>query len=221
MKKHFLLIAAVAASTFTFAQSKVSFGLKGGVSHATIKGDAMNSLQNLLSFTNGAVTAQGRTGFFGGGFAAIPVSQQFSIEPGLYYTQKGYELRGSLSVKGAEFLSANAKAQLATTYIDVPVLAKANFNGLQLFAGPQFSYLAGAKLRTSAGALGFTIVNSTLDAKNQFNELDVALTGGAGYRFANGFTVSAQYDHGLSKVDKNANLDSYNRGFKVGVGFSF
>ena len=181
----------------------------------------MNSLQSLVDFSNGAIKTSNRTGFFAGGFVNIPVSEQFSVEPAVYYSQKGYELGGSLSLKGADFLSANAKAQLNTTYIDIPVLAKVNVSGLQLFAGPQVSYLADAKLRTTAGALGFNIVDNTMDAKNQFNQWDVALTGGVGYQFGNGFSVSAAYDHGLSKVDKGQNFDSYNRVFKVGVGLTF
>jgi len=33
--------------------------------------------------------------------------------------------------------------------------------------------------------------------------------------------VNAGYDHGLSRLDKNSNFKSYNRTFKVGVGFRF
>lgn len=221
MKKQVLLFASFALSTFGFAQSKPSFGIRAGVVQSTLKGDAMNSLNRLIDFSNGAIKTNNRTGFFAGGYATVPVSENVSIEPGVYYTQKGYELGGSFSLKGAEFLSANAKAQLNTTYIDVPLLAKVNLSGLQVFAGPQASYLADAKLRTTAGALGFNIVDNTLDAKDQFNQWDFALTGGLGYAFNNGFSISAQYDHGLSKVDKGQNFDSYNRAFKVGVGLRF
>jgi hypothetical protein len=221
MKKYFLLFASVALSTLAIAQTKPSFGVRGGVSYSRLEGDAVTSLQSLLDFSNGAITTSNRTGFFGGGFVNIPVSEQFSIEPAVLYSQKGYELRGDLSIKGAEFLSAGAKAQLNTTYIDIPVVAKLNVSGLQIFAGPQVSYLADAKLRTTAGALGFNIIDNTMDAKSQFNQWDVALTGGLGYRFGNGFNITAAYDHGLSKVDKGQNFESYNRAFKVGVGFNF
>ncbi|HUC80891.1 MAG TPA: porin family protein [Flavisolibacter sp.] len=221
MKKYFLLFASVGLSTLLFAQTAPSFGIKGGLSQSTLKGDAMNSIQGLVDFADGAIKTSSRTGFFAGGYANIPVSEQFSFEPGVYYSQKGYELGGSFSVKGADFLSANARARLNTTYIDIPVLAKVNVSGLQIFAGPQVSYLADAKLRTTAGALGFNLLDNTVDAKNQFNEWDVALTGGVGYQFSNGFNISASYDHGLSKVDKGQNFDSYNRAFKVGVGISF
>lgn len=221
MKKQILLFFVLSFSTLVFAQSKPSFGIKAGVTQAGLSGDAVNSLQSLVDFAGGAITTESRTGFFAGASATVPVSDMFSIESGLYYTQRGYGLRGSFSVKGAEFLSANARAQLNTTYIDMPLLAKVNLSGLQLFAGPQVSYLTDAKLRTTAGALGFNVLDKTMDAKSQFNQWDVALAGGIGYRFANGFNISAAYDHGLSKVDNGQNLDSYNRTFKVGVGLNF
>lgn len=222
MKKQFLLLPLIVLSASAFAQTtRPSFGIKAGVTSAGLRGDAVNSLQALLNFSSGAITATNRTGFFAGGYATVPVSGNFSVEPGVYYSQKGYALQGSFNVKGAEFLSAGAKAQLNTTYIDLPVLAKVSVNGLQVFAGPQASYLAGAKLHTTAGALGFNFVNSTTDAKNQFNQWDFALTGGVGYEFANGFNVNAAYDYGLSKVDNGQNMNAYNRVVKVGFGFRF
>ncbi len=221
MKRQFLLIAALAVSSALFAQSKTSFGIKAGVSASTIKGDAANSLNELIDYANGAITTNGRTGFFAGVNANIPVGSNFSFEPGLSYGQKGYELKGELNIKGAEFLSANAKAALTTHYVDMPLLAKANFNGFQVFAGPQVSYLAKADLRTTAGVLGFNVLNRTMDATEEFNRWDAAVKAGVGYQFKNGFNINASYDHGLSKVDANKNFDAYNRSFKVGVGFNF
>lgn len=221
MKKQILLFASVVTGAFSFAQSKPSFGIRAGVTSSTMKGDALSSLQNLLDYTNGAITTSAHTGFFAGANASIPVSDLVSVEPGLYYSQKGYEMNGELNVKGLDFIGANAKAKLTSHYIDLPVLLKLNLNGLQIFAGPQVSYLARADLKTTAGVLGFNLLNKTMDATNQFYRWDAALTGGIGYRFANGFNVSASYDYGLSKVDANQNFDSYNRGFKVGAGFNF
>jgi len=144
-----------------------------------------------------------------------------SIEPGIYYSQKGYELKGGISVKGAEFLNANAKAQLQSNYLDMPVLLKANINGFQIFAGPQFSYLLNADLKTTAGVLGYDILNNTLDATAQFNRWDMGVTGGIGYKFSNGMHITAAYDHGLSKVDANKNISSYNNTIKIGIGINF
>lgn len=221
MKKQFLLFATIVISAVGFAQSKPSFGVRAGATSSSLKGDAVNSLQNLLDYTNGGISTTNHTGFFGGVNASIPVSELVSFEPGIYYAQKGYEMKGELNVKGIEFLGANAKAKLSSHYVDLPLLLKLNFNGLQLFAGPQVSYLAKADLRTTAGALGFNVLDKTMDATDQFNRWDAGVTGGIGYKFPNGFNISASYDHGLSKVDANQNFDSYNRSFKVGVGFNF
>ena len=221
MKKLYFLLSTALISLSSISQPTPSAGIRAGAISATLKGDAVNSLNALIDYTNGKVTTSNRTGFFAGGYGSLPLSDKLSIEPGAYYAQKGYNLNGALSIKGADFLSANAQAQLTTHYIDVPVLLKANLNGFQIFGGPQVSYLAKANLKTTAGVLGFNVFNRTMDASEQLNRWDVALTGGVGYAFSNGFNVAAGYDHGLTKSDKNKNFDSYNRAFKVGVGFTF
>ena len=221
MRRKILLICSLAFSTIIFAQSTPAFGIRAGLSSARMSGEAANNLNDLLDFTNGGITTSNHTGFFGGGYVNIPLTSQFSVEPALYYTQKGYELRGELNVKGLDFLGANANAKLTSNYIDLPVLLKGNFNGVQVFDGPQISYLAKSDLRTTAGILGFNLLNKTMDATEQFNRWDAAVTGGVGYQFSNGLNISAAYDHGLSRADKNKNMEAYNRAFKVGLGISF
>jgi hypothetical protein len=221
MKKQILLMASIAITTLAMAQSKPSFGIRGGVTSSTMKGDAINSLNSLLDYTDGKVTTNPRTGFYGGAYVNIPLGSSISVEPGVYYAQKGYELKGELNIKNMEFLGVNAKAQLQSHYIDMPLLLKADIGGLQVFAGPQVSYLAKADLRTTAGVLGFNVLNRTMEATEQLNRWDAGITGGLGYQFANGVNIRASYDHGLSKADANQNFDSYNRSFKVGLGFSF
>jgi hypothetical protein len=144
MKKQFLLIAFVAISSAGLAQTTISAGIRAGISSSSMRGDAVENLHNLLDFTKGAITTSGHTGFFAGVNASIPVSDAVSIEPGLYYTQKGYEMKGELNLKGVEFLGVNAKAKLNSYYVDLPLLLKVNLNGFQVFAGPQISYLAKA-----------------------------------------------------------------------------
>ncbi|MEO6818605.1 MAG: porin family protein, partial [Ginsengibacter sp.] len=153
--------------------------------------------------------------------ANIPIDANISIEPGLYYTQKGYDLKGDFGIKGIEFLGANAKASLITQYIDLPVLLKGNFGGLLIFAGPQVSYLAQANLKTTAGVLGINILNKTIDASGQFNRWDAGVTGGIGYQFTNGMNIMASYDYGLMKVDANQTVNAYNRAIKIGIGVNF
>lgn len=221
MKKQFLLILFIVISTLSFSQSKISVGGRVGLSSAGMRGDAVNNLNNLLDFADGMVTTRNITGFFAGTYASIPVDDVISIEPGLYYSQKGYELKGKLNLKGMDFLGANVKAQLQSQYIDMPILLKANIGGLQLFAGPQFSYLAHADLKTTAGVLGLNLLNSKLDATGQLNRWDAGVTGGIGYQFANGINIMASYDYGLSKTDANKNINAYNNAVKIGLGINF
>ena len=231
MKKQLLLAVSFIISTVTIAQLKKatlktaakqpSFGVRAGLISSNLTGDAVNSLQGILNYSNGMVSSASRTGFFAGTYATIPIDNLLSVEPGIYYSQRGYELNGQLNLKGAEFAGVNAKAKLNADYLDVPLLLKATIDGLQLFAGPQISYLMKADLQTTAGLLGFNLLNTNMDATSQFNRLDVGVTAGIGYRVANGFNIMAAYDHGLSKMDANRNLDSYNRSFKFGVGLNF
>ena len=204
---------------FAMAQSNISFGIRGGAVNAGMRGDAVQSFQNVLTFAGDAITTHNRSGFYGGGFVAIPLSENFSIEPGLSYTQKGYQLKGKLAIKGTELIGG--KSQLNLSYVDVPLLAKANINGFQIFAGPQLSYLTAASLHTTAGAFGFNFFSDNRDVKDQFNNWDMTLTGGVGYQFRNGFNISAAYDYGISKINSGQNMEAYNQAVKVGMGFRF
>ena len=221
MKKQILLSAFTLIAFISFAQKSPSFGIRGGLSSAGMRGDAVNNLQSLLDFADGMITTTDRNGFFAGAYTSIPIGKVMSIEPALYYSQKGYNMTGEFNIKGAEFIGANAKARLNTSYIDLPVILKANMNGFQVFAGPQVSYLAGADLKTTAGVFGFNLFKRTMDAKEQFNDWDASVTGGVGYQFTNGLNVMASYDYGLSKVDKDKKMEGYNRSFKIGLGMSF
>ncbi|MDQ3276845.1 MAG: PorT family protein [Bacteroidota bacterium] len=219
MKKILFSSAFAFLSVAAMAQSTVSVGVRAGVTNSSVKGDAAESIQNLINYTGGAVSTQNKNGFYAGGFVSIPLSEQFSIEPGITYAQKGYTMRGQFGIEGTELVSA--KSELTLGYIELPVLAKANISGLQLFAGPQVSYLASADLDTKAGALGFNFIKDKRDVKSRFNDLDVSLTGGVGYQFTNGLRLEASYDHGLSRINSGQSLEAYNRAFKVGVGFKF
>jgi hypothetical protein len=221
MKTKILLIISLFFSGFAFSQNITTVGIRAGLISSGIRGDASDNLSQLIEKTNGIIQTADRTGFFAGVNADIPLAKNFSVEPGLYYAQKGYDLKGDFNIKGLDFLGANAKASLQTQYIDMPVLLKGNFGGLQIFAGPQISYLAGANLKTTAGLLGVDLLNKTVDATNQFNRWDAGLTGGIGYQFTNGLNIMASYDYGLMKMDANENVKAYNRGIKLGIGVNF
>lgn len=221
MKKKILLSLSFIVTVASFAQQKISYGLSAGAGIYNMRGETVNELKQVLDFTNGIITTNAITGFNGGGYVNIPVGGNLSLEPGLYYSAKGYQLKGSYTVKDISILSADAVSTLRTGYIDMPVLLKANFNGLQVFAGPQVSYLTGASLNTRATVAFFNLLNSNMDVTNRFNRWDAAVTGGVGYQFSNGLRLTAAYERGLMKADAAKNTELYNQGFTIRAGFSF
>ena len=225
MKKIFLLIAVVLgfiATKVNAQQQPLRFGIRGGANLAEWQGETVNSVQDLIEFTNGSVSRQMREGFHIGGYLAIPVAPGFEIEPGIQYSQKGMRLIGKIPMEEADFLNATVTLTNKADFIDVPVLAKVYIGeGFHIFGGPQVSYLVSNKIQAEAGAFGFNALNQEWDMKSGFREFDVAVTGGVGYRFVNGFNISAGYDYGLSSVDANNNFDTFNRVIKASVGFTF
>ncbi|ARS34471.1 porin family protein [Pontibacter actiniarum] len=201
---------------------QVRFGIKAGVNLADWDGETMKSVQDLVDMTNGSVSQEMRTGFHVGGYVNIPVAPGFEIEPGLLYSQKGTVLKGKVPIEAVDFLNTNVTITNKAEYIDLPVLAKVYVGeGFHIFAGPQVSYLVSNKVSAEAGALGFKALNQEWDMKNGFRDIDFAVTGGLGYKFANGFNVSAGYDYGVSPIDDNGSFDTYNRVVKASVGFTF
>lgn len=221
MKNKILLLLSIAISALSFAQTIPTFGVKAGVVSAGIRGEALENLSKLLDLSNGMVTRTNNTGFFVGINSSIPLSENISFEPGIYYTQKGSQVNGNLNGKTIGVLGASVKSVFLANYIDLPLQVKADFGGLQLFAGPQISYLTNAQLKTSAGILGINLLSNTIDATSVLNRWDAAITGGIGYQFRGGLNLSASYDYGLLKADQNRNTAAYNQAFKVGIGINF
>ena len=203
-------------------KAQITYGVQAGATIANWKGDALQSLNNVVDLSNGFITTKSKTGFTVGGYVNIPVSDKISFEPGLQYAQKGYTMQGNLKIDALKFLGVNASAKVEAHYIDVPLVLKAEVaKGLSIYAGPQLSYLVKNNLHLNAGVLGISLYNNKIDITDNFNRLDMGIAGGIGYKFDNGFNIKAGYDYGLSKLDKNDNFKAYNRVAKISVGFSF
>ena len=222
MRKIYLLATIVLLIGASKVNAQLRYGINAGLNHSTWKGDAVGSIENLVDLADGYITPQARNGFYAGGFVEMPLGGKISIQPGVYYSQKGYALKGSIAGDKFDFLGVSARAELQSHYIDVPLVIKAEIaKGLQVYAGPQLSYLVKNNLRMDAGLLGFSLLKTNMDVTENFNKADIGLVGGASYTFDNGFSINAGYDHGLSRLDKNGNFESYNRTVKIGVGYRF
>ena len=220
IRKIFFTIISILMINSLHAQ--VTYGIRSGVNYATWKGDDIQIIEDLVDKTKGYVETKGRTGLHIGGYVHIPITNGLAFEPGLSYSKKGYSLKGDFQIPVLKYFNINARAQVQSHYIDIPLVMKANvYKGLQVYAGPQVSYLVRSTLNAKLGVFGITLFNRGIGITERFNKVDMGLTGGIGYQFNNGLNVQAGYDYGLSKLDKNDNYAANNRVVKVSVGFSF
>lgn len=184
-------------SSASFAQLGISRGLIGGLNMASLSGADVSS------------DAKGVTGYAAGLFVEISIPGPFSIEPEALYSTKGAK------VDFARYTLTNNY-----TYIDIPVLLKYFLPipvvRTYLYAGPSYSILLSAKLKTE----GATVTNSQVDIKDATAASDLGAVVGLGVGFAN-LRVDARYNLGLSTLDKNKTLKMYNRVAAVYAGLEF
>jgi hypothetical protein len=85
-------------------------------------------------------------------FMEIPITENFSIQPEIAYTQKGFSIKEGFKA-GGDFLGVNipinGKVNFRTNYIEVPVLAKYHFGDKDaahyyVAVGPSVGYMADA-----------------------------------------------------------------------------
>jgi hypothetical protein len=130
-----LSVLSLLFSTGVMAQ-EIRFGVRAGLNVANWAGDATQSANTLFALASDYTDRAFRTGFHAGVYTSIPLSSQFTLEPGVQYSQKGTVLKGDFTTNGASLL--NATVTNKASYIDVPLLAKLYVTeGFHLFAGPR------------------------------------------------------------------------------------
>ncbi|MFK7981394.1 MAG: porin family protein [Saprospiraceae bacterium] len=224
MKKiqNVLTIAAVLFSaTFSFAQ--ISIGAKAGVYTSFI--DVTEAAEGLTQNVEGLTTPTY------GLVAEINLGENFSFQPELLYTTKGFKVNEGINVNLGGFpIPAGVTASTKINYLEMPLLAKYKFGneGLRfnITAGPVLSYAANGQLVTRANLLldiNPLKTNIDLDALN-YERLEVSASIGAGMAYATSggeFFADARYIHGFSDL-YNApvvDLNLKNRGIGVTVGY--
>jgi len=206
--KNLFLAATVGLFSVTsiFAQSDVispQFGVKGGYNLSNITSDDFGDSDQLSSFHLGL-------------FMEIPISERFSVQPEVLYSGQGF----ASSI-------GNAEIEHKVDYIQVPLMAKLYLvKGLYAEAGPQFGFKVKEEIDYKPNSDGG---ETTIDPDDsQLRGFDTNLALGTGYKFNNGFSLSARYNFGLNNIYKDdsaianlTNIDAKNAVWQFGVGFSF
>ncbi len=154
-------------------------------------------------FNDNNVEYDNKIGFNLGLISHIHLGQQFAFQPELIF-----------STQGAQFNNDGATTKLNLNYVNVPLLFQYMFdNGFRMQAGPQLGFLVSAKSETN---------NSSADVKANYKVAELAFGLGVSYVHPpTGFGVDTRYNFGLSNINDTGSVNSYNRGFQVGVFYLF
>lgn len=219
MKKIMLVAVALVFGGATFAQTTTTtstgttrFGLKGGVNLPKYKyvNDDQNTSDETKTTTNFNLT----------GYATIPVSNFFSVQPGI-----------SLQGKGAKYFdNGTTEFEDNVLAIEIPVNLLAN-----LPAGPGHFYLGAGPYAgfNVAGQRKVTNGNLTNENDLEFGDsndddlkaLDFGVNFLAGYQLTSGLNFGAGYGLGLTNLrpnsNSNTNVEQNNRVLSFTIGYAF
>ncbi|WP_330745917.1 porin family protein [Chryseobacterium sp. CP-77] len=199
MKKHLLgLCVVIGAMSFAQSTDGPRFGVKAG--------------GNLSSFTGS--DSKSKIGFYAGAFVNIPLSDAFSIQPEVVYSQQGAKAKDDYEM--ATYTVKNMQQTLV--YINVPVMVQYNATPeFYLEAGPEFGLLVNAQAKGDIN--GSTYKANNKDTMKTFN---FGAGIGLGYRFIPNLGVSVRYIAGLTKILKDEFGDSSkNTNIQLGLNYSF
>lgn len=209
MKRTLLLICLAGICSFSFGQS-IKFGIEGGV-----------NLSKLAASSSGlTLTSSTLTGFRVGGVVDVGF-ENFSLQPGLFYSTKGGSY-GSASDGGTAKLTLNYVEIPVNLVYNIPVIIGKVFIG----AGPYVAMGVSGK-GTTTGAFtssgsgseteNITFGNGPNDTKNP----DYGINFMGGVRFKGGFLVSAGYGLGLGNLSNDNSGSIKNRVINISVGYFF
>lgn len=226
MKKIFLVAAAFIFGSAAYAQTTTTtsvnprFGLKAGVN--------LPKYRYVNENAGTASETEASTNFHVTGYANVPVSPMFSIQPGISLQGKGAKLFGSNTFERTENILA----------VEIPVNLLANIPAgpghFFLGGGPYAGFnIAGEIKDKGEGKFQGIDYNSTDtrdlrigdDAGDDIKALDFGVNFLAGYQFSSGFNVGAGYGLGLTNLypgsTSNTNIEKNNRILSFSVGFAF
>jgi hypothetical protein len=210
-----ILLAQSAAGQIFRERNRNSYiGLRAGYSVATWSG---------LAFDYPDLEYYTISGYHGGVFIAVHIADNFTIEPGVYYSAKGWQSKGIITdVSG----TIEGTITNSISYIDAPIMFRIFLRGLNFGLGPQVSLPIKSNLDlegTINGVPGSTSIENTQD----LNDFDIAVALSIGYEFDFGLSLHATYDVGVTEAHATSPYpyefplwtESKNRVVKLSVAF--
>jgi hypothetical protein len=178
--------------------SQVNFGAKSGINIATTKG--------LIEFP------KNRLGWYGGGFAIIPLYKKFFLQPELLYSSKG---------NGEKKYTA-LRAVFNFNYLSIPILLGYNIDHkTSLVFGPEFGYLTSVHMVYEDG-------DNINVSKTYSPKIDAGFDVGLNYKIKKNIGIEVRYNYGfriLYYIDgagvHHTENKAGNRVFQIGANYLF
>jgi len=144
-----------------------------------------------------------RIGFNFGILGHIHHGDHFAMQPELVY-----------SLQGTSYRAGGNDVDLNLNYVNIPILFQYMFdNGFRLEAGPQIGVLTSAKR---------VINENSAEVNSDYKGADISLALGMSYvNPPTGFGFDIRYNYGLTDINKNNSVSSYNKGLQLGVFYIF
>jgi hypothetical protein len=191
--------------------SGIRIGVQAGPNFATAKFDPPLDIEGPGGTK---ISPSGMTGLIVGALVQFNLGDWFTLQPEVAYIEKG----ATYSNVAGTGINVNLKA----SYIEIPVLAKINFNfgPLRVFgeAGPYLGFLLSSKITDGSGAIN-------TDMKSSTKGTDYGLDVGAGVAITGIPLIEPfadiRYSVGLANISSVSSNTSKLSGTQVRVGVTF
>lgn len=197
MKKLLLLLFVFATTAYT-ADAQATFGVRAGANLSNLSGDVTDDSR----FNNKFGWHAGVTANFG------IVEDFFSIQPELYYTNKGF--RNNEEEFEIDALTYRREGSVNYNYLELPILARINAGPLYFEGGPMASYLLSVNNRTETtinGAPEPAAVNS--NSTEGLTRFELGYAAGIGLGTPGGLSVGVRYVGSFTDFASDAPADYF------------
>ena len=209
MKKISLIIAL---SLFAGFSAQTQFGVKAGYINSNInwQSSPSNFWEDYSDFSS-------QSFFYAGGFALQPVTEKFSVQGELIYTQLGGTTKVNLhQLVGSEIIDiGTANIKYSYQQLQVPIAAKYHIiKNFGVLGGFNFAFNINSKVSSD-----FSSFPNSGKVENK-KTLDIFPFVGTEFHFNKNIFAEARYNFGISNMHENG-IDVRANFFQIGLGYRF
>ena len=176
-----MLLALLPTGT---VQAQISVGLRGGLSYSELSGEQINT--------------DSKTGFMGGVYAGVKISNNWVIMPEVSYIQKGAKVEGADIGTGAP-LTVTTDIDYVELLLPIGINFSVESESLQprLYAGPTLGFALSCEVKPDTD-------EPPSDCKDDIKSSDYGIVFGFGVELGSGlgaFLADLRYDYGIADIN--------------------